>query len=55
MIEGEETWTKRSKLSAQFIDHKKAPAEKPYKGVQKGGNDRILLTSRRRSRIFLVQ
>lgn len=34
-IEGEDTWTKRSKETGQFIDQKKAPAEKPYKGVRK--------------------
>ena len=34
-IEGEETWTKRSKASGQFIDQKKAPATKPFKGVRK--------------------
>ena len=34
-IEGEETWTKRSKSSGQFMDQKKAPAKKPFKGVRK--------------------
>ena len=33
-IEGEDTWTKRSKKSGQFIDQKKAPAKKPFKGVR---------------------
>ncbi len=34
-IEGEETWTKRSRATGQFIDQKKAPAKKPFKGVRK--------------------
>ena len=34
-LQGEETWTKRGKASGQFMDHKKAPAKKPFKGVRK--------------------
>lgn len=34
-LQGEETWTKRSKASGQFMDQKKAPAKKPFKGVRK--------------------
>jgi hypothetical protein len=34
-IEGEDTWTKRSSESGQFMDQKKAPATTPYKGVRK--------------------
>jgi hypothetical protein len=34
-IEGEDTWTKRSKEPGQFIGQKKAPADQPYKGVRK--------------------
>jgi len=34
-IEGEEHWTKRSKASGQFIDQKKSPAAKPFKGVRR--------------------
>ncbi len=34
-IEGEETWTKRSRATGQFIDQKNAPAKKPFKGVRK--------------------
>jgi hypothetical protein len=29
-LQGEETWTKRSKASGQFMDQKKAPANKPF-------------------------
>ena len=32
---GEKTWTKRTKTTGQFIDQKKAPAKKPFKGVRK--------------------
>jgi hypothetical protein len=28
-IQGEDTWTKRSRESGRFMDQKKAPAEKP--------------------------
>ena len=34
-VMGEETWTKRTKTSGQFIDQKKALAKKPFKGVRK--------------------
>ena len=37
-VMGEETWTKRSKESGKFIDQKKAPAKKPFKGVRKEKN-----------------
>jgi IS5 family transposase len=33
-IEGEDTWTKRSKLTGEFMSQKKAPAKKKYKGVR---------------------
>lgn len=34
-IEGENTWTKRSRETGEFIGQKKAPAKKKYKGVRK--------------------
>ena len=34
-VEGEEHWTKRSKTSGQFMDQKKDPTAKPFKGVRK--------------------
>ena len=34
-VEGEEHWTKRSKSSGQFMDKKKDPTAKPFKGVRK--------------------
>ena len=34
-VEGEEHWTKRSKKSVQFMDQKKDPKAKPFKGVRK--------------------
>jgi len=34
-IHGEDTWTKRSTASGRFLDQKKAPAKKPFKGVSK--------------------
>jgi hypothetical protein len=34
-VEGEEHWTKRSKASGQFMDQKKSPTAKPFKGVRK--------------------
>ena len=34
-IEGEEHWTKRSRSSGQFMDQKKDPEAKPFKGVRK--------------------
>jgi hypothetical protein len=32
---GESTWTKRDKNSGQFMDQKKAPAKKKFKGVRR--------------------
>jgi hypothetical protein len=32
---GESTWTKRDKTSGKFIDQKKAPAKKKFKGVRR--------------------
>jgi hypothetical protein len=32
---GKKTWTKRDKTSGEFMDQKKAPANKKYKGVRK--------------------
>jgi hypothetical protein len=32
---GKKTWTKRDKTSGEFMDQKKAPAKKKYKGVRK--------------------
>jgi hypothetical protein len=37
-IEGEEHWTKRSRSSGQFMDQKKDPEAKPFKGVEKSGD-----------------
>lgn len=34
-IQGEDTWTKRSKETGEFLSQKKAPATKKYKGVRK--------------------
>jgi hypothetical protein len=34
-VMGEETWTKRSKATGEFMDQKKAPAKKPFEGVRK--------------------
>jgi hypothetical protein len=34
-MEGENTWTKRSKATGEFMSQKKAPAMKKYKGVRK--------------------
>lgn len=31
---GKKTWTKRDKTSGKFIDQKKAPAKKKFKGVR---------------------
>jgi hypothetical protein len=31
---GESTWTKRDKTSGKFMDQKKAPAKKKFKGVR---------------------
>ncbi|HEV7600142.1 MAG TPA: hypothetical protein VGO49_07760 [Bradyrhizobium sp.] len=32
---GESTWTKRDKTSGKFMDQKKAPAKKKFKGVRR--------------------
>ena len=32
---GESTWTTRDKNSGQFMDQKKAPAKKKFKGVRR--------------------
>jgi hypothetical protein len=32
---GKKTWTKRDKATGEFMDQKKAPASKEYKGVRK--------------------
>jgi hypothetical protein len=34
-IEGEAHWTKRSKTSGQFLDQKKSPTAKRFKGVRR--------------------
>jgi hypothetical protein len=34
-LQGDDTWTKRDKTTGEFMNQKKAPAEKPYKGVRK--------------------
>ncbi len=34
-IEGETHWTKRSKATGQFMDQKKSPAAKKFKGVRR--------------------
>ena len=34
-VMGEDTWTKRSKETGAFMDQKKAPAKKAFKGVRK--------------------
>jgi hypothetical protein len=31
---GKKTWTKRDKTTGEFMDQKKAPAKKKYKGVR---------------------
>jgi hypothetical protein len=31
---GKKTWTKRDKTSGEFMDQKKAPAKKKFKGVR---------------------
>lgn len=33
-LQGKKTYTKRSKETGQFIDQKKAPAKKKFKGVR---------------------
>lgn len=35
---GESTWTKRDKTSGKFLDQKKAPAKKKFKGVRREKN-----------------
>jgi hypothetical protein len=32
---GESTWTKRDKTTGEFMDQKKAPAKKKFKGVRR--------------------
>jgi hypothetical protein len=32
---GEDTWTKRNKKTGKFMDQKKAPAKKKFKGVRR--------------------
>jgi hypothetical protein len=32
---GESTWTKRDKTTGKFIDQKKTPAKKKFKGVRR--------------------
>jgi hypothetical protein len=32
---GESTWTKRDKNTGRFMDQKKAPAKKKFKGVRR--------------------
>jgi hypothetical protein len=32
---GESTWTKRDKTTGKFMDQKKAPATKKYKGIRR--------------------
>jgi hypothetical protein len=32
---GETTWTKRDKTTGKFMDQKKAPAKKKFKGVRR--------------------
>jgi hypothetical protein len=32
---GKKTWTKRDKTTGEFMDQKKAPGKKKYKGVRK--------------------
>jgi hypothetical protein len=34
-IQGKGTWTKRNNETGAFMDQKRAPAEKPFKGVRK--------------------
>ena len=34
-IQGEDTWTKRSKETGEFMSQKKAPATQKYKGVRR--------------------
>ncbi|MEZ0059961.1 hypothetical protein ABIF26_005469 [Bradyrhizobium elkanii] len=34
-VMGEATWTKRNKTTGKFVDQKKAPAKKMFKGVRR--------------------
>ena len=34
-VMGEETWSKRNMETGAFMDQKRAPSEKPFKGVRK--------------------
>ena len=34
-VMGENTWTKRDKTTGKFIDQKKAPAKKKFKGIRR--------------------
>ena len=34
-VMGKATWTKRDKTSGEFMDQKKAPAKKKFKGVRR--------------------
>ena len=34
-VEGEAHWTKRTRKTGQFMDQKKDPKAKPFKGVRK--------------------
>jgi hypothetical protein len=34
-VMGETTWTKRDKTTGKFVDQKKAPAKKKFKGVRR--------------------
>jgi hypothetical protein len=34
-LQGKKTWTKRDKATGEFMDHKKAPAKKKFKGVRR--------------------
>jgi hypothetical protein len=34
-VMGETTWTKRNKKTGKFVDQKKAPAKKKFKGVRR--------------------
>jgi hypothetical protein len=37
-LKGESTWTKRDKGTGRFMDQKKAPAKKKFKGVRREKN-----------------
>jgi hypothetical protein len=36
-LQGKKTWTKRVRMSGQFMDQKKAPAKKKFKAVRREG------------------